>query len=216
MIADVPGNLKESAPPTAPLHRYVSAYTHTAGATIYSDGLAEYEADSGMVWITLIRGVGELSRHDLPERPGHAGYPVATPAAQSPGPFEASLAFLAHGPRSDATAARVDAIADDVLHPLRGETWRTAMRPPSSVPGAELTGEGLSCSTLKESEDGEWIVLRCVNRVGREVAGSWRLPTIREARLARLDETPLEGLPVKDGEVAFVAPPRAIVTILVR
>jgi alpha-mannosidase len=69
---------------------------------------------------------------------------------------------------------------------------------------------------MKESEDGEWIVLRCVNVLDRDVTGSWQHPAIREASLARLDETPLEGLPVRDGVVDFVAPPRGIVTILVR
>jgi mannosylglycerate hydrolase len=216
ITGDATGRLKESAPPTAPLHRYVSAYTSTAGATVYSDGLAEYEADGGIIWITLLRAVGELSRHDLPERPGHAGYPVPTPAAQSQGLYEASLAFLTHGPKSDATVALVEKIADEVLQPLRGATWRTAIRPPASVPGVELTGEGLVCSTIKESEDGDWTVLRCLNVLNREAAGSWRLPKVREANLARLDETPLEGLPVHDGAVDFVAPPRGIVTILVR
>jgi mannosylglycerate hydrolase len=206
----------ESAPPTAPLHRYVSAWTDTAGVTVYADGLAEYEVADGIVWITLFRAVGELSRHDLPERPGHAGYPVPTPAAQSLGRFEASFAFLTHGPRSAATSTRVEQIADDVLHPLCGNTWRTAIQPPSSVAGAELTGDGLSWSTIKESEDGAWIVLRCVNVLDRDVTGSWHHPAIREASLARLDETPLEGLPVRDGVVDFVAPPRGIVTILVR
>lgn len=214
-ITSVPSAM-ESIPPTAPLHRYVSAWTDTAGATVYSDGLAEYEVDDGIVWITLFRAVGELSRHDLPERPGHAGYPVPTPAAQSLGRFEASLAFLTHGPRSVATGAHVEQVADDVLHPLCGNTWRTAIQPPSSVAGAELTGDGLSCSTIKESEDGDWIVLRCVNGLDRDVTGSWRLPAVREASLARLDETPLEGLPVRDGAVDFVAAPRGIVTILVR
>ncbi|HZI30669.1 MAG TPA: glycosyl hydrolase-related protein [Gemmatimonadaceae bacterium] len=216
ITTDATGRLKESAPATAPLHRYVSAYTATAGATVYSDGLAEYEADDDIIWITLLRAVGELSRHDLPERPGHAGYPVPTPAAQSQGLYEASLAFLAHGPKSDTTVALVEKIADEVLQPLRGATWRTAIRPPASIPGVELTGEGLACSTIKESEDGDGIVLRCVNVLNREVAGSWRLPKVREASLARLDETPLEGLPPHDGAVDFVAPPRGIVTILVR
>jgi mannosylglycerate hydrolase len=216
ITGDATGRLKESAPPTAPLHRYVSAYTGTAGATVYSDGLAEYEPGGDIIWITLVRAVGELSRHDLPERPGHAGYPVPTPAAQSPGLYEASLAFLAHGPSSDTTVVLVEKVADEVLQSLRGATWRTAIRPPASIPGVELTGEGLACSTIKESEDGEWIVLRCVNVLNREVAGTWRLPKVREASLARLDETPLEGLPPHEGAVDFVAPPRGIVTILVR
>jgi alpha-mannosidase len=69
---------------TAPLQRYVSLFDERKGATVYSDGLAEYEArEDGSVAITLVRAVGELSRNDLPERPGHAGWPAPVPGAQS-------------------------------------------------------------------------------------------------------------------------------------
>jgi mannosylglycerate hydrolase len=210
------GRLTEAVPPTAPLHRYVSAYTESSGASVMSDGLAEYEVDGGVVWVTLVRGVGELSRHNLPERPGHAGYPVPTPAAQSLGPFEASFGFLVHGPSSDETTAHIERVVEDVLHPLRGTAWRTAITPPASVIGVELSGDGLACTTIKESEDGEWIVLRCTNLLARQVVGSWQLPVVREAMMARLDETPVEGIPVQDGRVEFVAPPRGVVTVLVR
>jgi len=56
-----------------------------------------------------------------------------------------------------------------------------------------------------------------VNRFDSEVRGRWRARrSISEAKLARLDETPLEPLVVDGDAVAFVAPPRAIVTLLVR
>ena len=207
----------EAAPPTAPLHRYVSVFGPDRGATVYSDGLAEYEVDDdGVVWITLLRAVGELSRHNLPERPGHAGYPVETPGAQSPGPFEARFAFAAHGARSDDVTGFVERLADDVLVPLRGETWRTAINPPAAVTGVLLHGDGLAFSAVKESEDGEWLVLRCVNLLASAGEGAWQVDGLREAALARLDESAIISLPVEDGRVAFTAPPRGIVTILAR
>ena len=211
------GAVNEMPTATAPLHRYVSAFADDRGATLFSDGLAEYEVDTdGTIWVTLFRAVGELSRHNLPERPGHAGYPVSTPDAQATVPFEAQFAFALHGPQSDAITALIEQIAEDVLLPLRGETWRTAIDPPAAVPGVALHGDGLAFSALKESEDGEWMVLRCVNLLERDVPGRWQLSPLREARLARLDETALEPLTVQDDGVAFVAPPRGIVTILVR
>jgi hypothetical protein len=39
---------------------------------------------------------------------------------------------------------------------------------------------------------------------------------IADARLARLDETPTSALPVRGDAVDFEAPPRGVVTILVR
>ena len=216
-IETASNGVKEAPPSTAPLHRYVSAFDDHRGATVFSDGLAEYELDAnGVAWVTLLRAVGELSRHDLPERPGHAGYPTSTPAAQSPGAFEARLAFALHGPASATSAALMEQIAEDVLVPMTGTTWRTAISPPAAVAGPELTGDGLAVSTVKDSEDGEWLVLRCVNVLDQPVDGSWHMTGLREAMRARLDETPLDALPLEDDRIGFTAPPRGIVTILVR
>jgi len=204
--------------PTAPLHRYVSLFAPTAGATLFSDGLAEYEAtDRGELFVTLLRAVGALSRNDLPERPGHAGWPAPTPRAQSIGPFAARLALLLHGGRDADTIDLVERTADDVLLPLEGRTLRSALQVPQPLAGVELEGKGLAFSTLKESEDGEWIVARCVNLRDEPVDGRWQFGIpIREARLARLDQTPLESLTAQRNSVHFQAAPRAVVTILLR
>jgi len=208
----------EAPPSTAPLHRYVSLFDATRGVTVYSDGLAEYEADArGDVAVTLVRAVGDLSRNDLPERPGHAGWPVATPEAQMFGPFGAELAVFPHGPRNAESVDLIERTADDVLLPLVGTTLRSAIGDYAEAGGLELEGRGLAFSTAKESEDGEWLVLRCVNLTEEATAGQWRLPFVpREAKLARLDETPLGDADVAESTVSFSAGPRAVVTLLVR
>jgi mannosylglycerate hydrolase len=210
----------EAAPPTAPLHRYVSLFSPKSGATVFSDGLAEYEVDGkGVVWITLVRAVGDLSRNDLAERPGHAGWPVDTPEAQSIGPFEGRFVLFMHGGRTPATLDEIEHEADRFLHPLRGFTYRSALHQPAQVTGPELTGTGLAFSTMKQSEDEQWLVLRCVNLLDREQKGRWTLPrSIREAKLARLDETPLTDIVIGGNQsvVEFTAARRAVVTILVR
>ena len=211
---------REAAPPTAPLHRAASLFAPAGGATVFSDGLAEYEAmPDGTVAITLVRAVGALSRHDLPERPGHAGWPCDTPEAQCRGPFAAELALLFHGGERDAaTMDAIERMADDVLLPLTGETLRSALTVPDPLHGVTLEGPGLAFSALKESEDGEWIVLRCVNLAGDAVSGRWRLGwRITEARTSRLDETPGDPVPVEQGAaLSFDVPPHGIHTILVR
>jgi alpha-mannosidase len=210
----------EAAPMTAPFHRYVSLFSPKAGATVFSDGLAEYEVDAkGVVWITLVRAVGDLSRNNLAERPGHAGWPVETPGAQSIGPFEARFGLLVHGVRTPATLDEIEREADRFLHPLRGFTQRSIPNPPAQVVGPELSGVGLAFSAMKQSEDGEWLVLRCVNLSDRAQTGRWTLPrAIREAKLGRLDETPVADIAVGEGQsvVEFAASPRAVVTILIR
>lgn len=208
----------ETPPATAPLHRYVSLFDEARGITLFSDGLAEYEArDDGSVRITLVRAVGELSKNDLPERPGHAGWPTPTPRAQSHGPFEANFAVMPHGARVGATVDAVERAADDVLLPLVGGTLRSALSVPAPVIGAELEGSGLGFSALKESESGEWLVARCVNLTDETRQGRWRFGfPVSAAMVARLDENPVEELTVVDGGVAFEAAARGIVTILVR
>ncbi|MFN2398902.1 MAG: glycoside hydrolase family 38 C-terminal domain-containing protein [Gemmatimonadaceae bacterium] len=208
----------EQPPATDPLARYVTVADDHHGVTLFSDGLAEYEATSnGDVAVTLVRSVGELSRNDIPERPGHAGWPVTTPEAQSSGLFEAEFAIMLHGPRADSVIAAVEHAADDVLLPITGDTLRSALAVPSTRTGASLKGNGLAFCALKESGDGEWIVARCVNLLETTVLGAWLFGSrVTEARLARLDESPLQPLAVRHGEIAFDAPPRGIVTILVR
>jgi alpha-mannosidase len=186
---------------------------------VFSDGLGEYEVTpGGDVAITLVRGVSVLSRIDLPERPGHAGWPEETPWAQSPGPFEAMLAYMPHeGLRSAATVDAIERAADDVLVPLTGSTLRSALELPEPTAGFELEGEGLAFSAAKDSDDGAWVVLRCVNLVDQPREGTWRLGfPVREARVSRLDETPGEPLEVTGDRVAFRAGPREVVTVLVR
>jgi alpha-mannosidase len=134
-----------------------------------------------------------------------------------PGPFAAELALFPHGPRAPETIDAIERTADDVLLPLTGSTLRSAIADYAATPGLELDGEGLAFSAAKESEDGEWLVLRCVNLTDKRVNGAWRLPfEAREAQLARLDETPLGSAAVTGREVMFGAGPHAVVTLLVR
>ncbi len=207
----------EQLQPGAPLHRFVSRYSARSGTTVFSDGLAEYEADDdASIAITLVRSTGDLSRAHLPERPGHAGWPTATPMAQSRGPYEATFALALHGPRTPDQVVAVHEMAEDVLLPIVGTTWRSAIDPPVAFHGIELAGRGLVFSCAKPGEDRSWTAVRCLNVLEECVEGSWRLPGAIDAMLARLDETPLGALPIAEGRVAFIAPPRSVVTILLR
>ncbi|MGZ8470082.1 MAG: hypothetical protein ACXW61_10960, partial [Gemmatirosa sp.] len=141
--------------------------------------------------------------------------------AQSPGPFDGTFALAVHAPWSDATAAQVERLADDVLLPLVGETMRDVVHVPRAMAGATLDGEGLAFGAMLPAEHSSWVALRCVNVTERAVAGSWTLGgTLRAARLARLDETTGDALHVETvgtaSVVRFEAGPRAVVTILVR
>jgi alpha-mannosidase len=122
-----------------------------------------------------------------------------------------------HGGRDARTIDAIEHAADDFLVPMIGATLRSALSVSDDVIGPELIGAGLAFSAIKESEDGRWLVLRCVNLTNEQVAGAWHLPfAVEEARLSRLDETLGTPAPSEGQDVKFTAEPRAIVTILVR
>ncbi|MDQ2664403.1 MAG: hypothetical protein M3Z05_00150 [Gemmatimonadota bacterium] len=208
----------EHVVPTAPLHRWVARLGDDGTAAIASDGLAEYESMAhGAICVTLVRSVGELSRCDLPERPGHAGWPAPTPNAQCHGDYEACLALQLFGADSPDVRDAIEQFAEDVLLPLRGETLRSNLLPAQRVGGLELGGAGLVFSAALPARIPGWIVLRCVNRRSTAVQGQWTLRVpVYDAVVARLDETPVEQAPLARGSITFLAPARAIVTVLAR
>lgn len=203
---------------TAPLHRWLWFTGDTHGFGVISDGLAEYEVlQDGHLAITLLRAVGELSRRDLPERPGHAGWPLATPLAQSLGPFEARFALLALPQDAEAALQQLEHAADDVLLPIHADTWRGVAVPHTPFGGIKLEGDGLTCSAIRHSEDGDWLVLRCINQRATAVRGVWHLPrAASQVCQSRLDETPGQPLTGDGPRIRFEAAPHAVTTLLVR
>src|SRR5437899_426859 len=205
--------------PTAPAQRVVAAADGRRGLALLGPGFFEYEwTRRGDLVLTLLRSVGELSRGDLPTRPGHAGWPTATPLAQCLGTSRVELAIA---PVSQAEVERGDVIPalwEDVFLPVRGFWLRDATRlVPASVDIA-LEGTGLVVAAVKPAEQGSPMVLRCYNATGRKTAGAWRFGEgVKSAHRVRADERESTAL-VLEGRgktVRFVAEPYEIVTILV-
>jgi len=85
----------EQEPRTAPAHRFAAVAERSRGLAVLAPGFFAYErSDDGTLAVTLIRSVGQLSRGDLPERPGHAAWPIATPLAQEHGRHVIDLAVV--------------------------------------------------------------------------------------------------------------------------
>lgn len=182
-----------------PLHRWVALHNEHGRATLVSDGLAEYAVDPhGNIAITLVRATGELSRRDMPERLGHAGWPARIPAAQGPGRVAASFALAFGAPCRDVATIAGEAaqLADDVLLPLLGHTWRDAPRE-SDPQHAEIRGPWLEAPAtvqplaIMPDDAGDGLILRCVNYATSAVDATWHLSeAVHAVRLVRLDETP--------------------------
>ncbi len=214
------GSLTERPLPTAPMQRFVLVpLAVDRHLLILTRGIFEYEAADGRVDVTLYRATGELSRADLVNRPGHAGWPQATPRAQEHGPFrcELGIVVVAGEAGSPALWAEVETFAEAFHHPLTGFPDRGSSSAPDRLEGPVLRGDGLAFSALKAAEDGRGTILRCVNMTAGAIEGAWHLPTSPEGvwrcRLDETDETELEV--TSDDVVRFTAAPRGIVTIRV-
>ena len=214
----MPSGVEQPAP-TAPMQRWVAVASGGRGITVLADGLPEYELrPDGTVLVTLLRAFGQMSREDMPERPGHAGWPTPTPEAQCLGPFRARLGLCPLGGRALEDLTEVERAAERFHAPVLGAMRRALLAAPDPVRGPALAGRGLVFSALKPADAGRGLVLRCYNALPRATAGEWRLPwRIATAHLARLDETPQAPAEIgAEGVVRFLAAPRAVVTILVR
>src|SRR6266702_2436836 len=204
---------------TAPAHGFVAAASGARGLALLAPGFFEYEWTSrGDLLVTLLRAVGELSRGDLPTRPGHAGWPTSTPLAQCPGRTRVELALA---PVSEAELERGDALPalwEDAFLPLRGFWLRDAQDLAPTPVDIALEGSGLVLSAVKPAQQGSPLVLRCYNATGRKTAGAWRFgESVKSAHRVRADERESVAL-VLEGRgktVRFVAEPHEVVTILV-
>ena len=204
---------------TAPAHAFVAAASGARGLALFAPGFFEYEwTGRGDLLVTLLRAVGELSRGDLPTRPGHAGWPISTPLAQCPGRSRVELAIA---PVSQAELERGDAVPslwEDAFLPLRGFWLRDAGELAPTPVDIALEGSGLVLSAVKPAQQGSPLVLRCYNATGRKTAGAWRFgESVKSAHRVRADERESVAL-VLEGRgqtVRFVAEPHEIVTILV-
>ena len=204
----------EAPVPTAPAQRFVAVAGDSGGIALLVPGHCEYEwQPGGDLLLTLLRSVGQLSRADLSTRPGHAGWPTASPEAQCVGPDRVALALapLSAEPAPD----QLEALWEDAFLPLSSRWIRDAgpLRvPPDSV---ELAGDGLVLSAVKPAEDGRGIVLRCWNAHDRPVEGAWTIvPAPDHAWRIPADEGPGDLLAVgRAGEIRFSAGARAMITI---
>jgi len=204
---------------TAPAQGFVAAASGARGLALFAPGFFEYEwTGRGDLLVTLLRAVGELSRGDLPSRPGHAGWRTSTPLAQCPGSSRVELAIA---PISQAELERGDTLLslwEDAFLPLRGFWLRDAVELAPTAVDIALEGSGLVLSAVKPAQQGSPLVLRCYNATGRKAAGAWRFgDSVKSAHRVRADERESVAL-VLEGRgktVRFSAEPHEIVTILV-
>src|SRR5207302_8340774 len=163
---------------------------------------------------------GELSRDDLPTRPGHAAWPLATPLAQGHGPHRVELALMAV---QEEELARGDVLPghwEDVFAPVQGTWLREATDLAPATVDVTLEGAGLVVSAVKPAQAGSGLILRCYNATERTAVGAWRFggsTGLKSAHRVRADERESVSLVVehRGRVVRFTAEPGELVTVLV-
>ena len=211
---------RETPVRTAPAQRFVAAAHGARGLAVLAPAFFEYEWTArGDFLVTLLRAIGDLSRSDLPTRPGHAGWPTAIPVAQCIGSSRIDLAIV---PVSAGDIERGDVVPqlwEDAFLPLHGLWLRDAAAALTITPiSIALEGSGLVYTALKPAQVGSPTVLRCYNATGRKAAGAWRFSNgVKTAHRVRADEREAVALVLEQrgNVVRFVAEPHEIVSLMV-
>jgi hypothetical protein len=210
---------RETPVATAPAHRYVARAEGPRGLALFAPGFFEYELDrKGDLLITVLRSVGQLSRSDLPTRPGHAGWPVATPLAQCHGPDRLQLGIAPITETELEGGMTMPELWEDLFLPVHAVWLRQASPLSLAAIDVRLEGYGLVFSGVKPAEEGDGILLRCYNATARATAGLWHFAEpVSGARRARADERGLHDIRLGEGGhiVPFHAAAHEIVTIMV-
>jgi alpha-mannosidase len=204
---------------TAPAQRFAAAARGRRGLAILSPVFFEYEwTADGALLVTLLRAVGELSRAELPERPGHAGWPESVPLAQEPGAHAIDLALAPVSAEDLARPERLERLWESVCLPVQAPFARDYCGAAGESTGVTLEGDGLAFSGAKPAESGDGLVLRCWNTGEQETTGRWRFSRpVARARLVRADETAGRDVALsEEGRVVeFTAGPHAIITLTI-
>lgn len=204
------------------MQRFVTLDDGDRGATLISNGLAEYELvydSEGRIALTMLRCIGQLSRGDLIMRPsGQSGWHNETPDAQCLGKHVFEYGFLPHGVPWTDQAGDILTEAACFTEPLLFKNLKSDEPALDGTFLAKVTPASLVVSAAKEAEDGDGIVVRVANPTPLPVEGVLKLGwSPREALLARIDETPDSTLAFsEDGIIRTDWPPYAVRTFRFR
>jgi mannosylglycerate hydrolase len=207
-----------------PTGGFTEAGGDSAGAIVFGEGLAEYEAvpdehgHTSRIGLTLLRCVGYLSREDLVLRPsGHAGPGMATPGAQCPGHHAFRIAFEPRG-GTPSHAALFQRAASFVAppHVVAAAGPGGTLPVDASFLRIEAARGAVVLSACARSEDDETLLLRVFNP-GDEPAVVRVIPRGSVLQAARVDLLghPVEALTVADDAFDVSVGPHRIETLRV-
>ena len=196
----------------APQQAFVAVEDGERGLAILNQGLPEYEVlpdSERTVALTLLRCVGRLS---IGAEGGaeDADY-NDTPGAQCLGEYTFRYAALPYV--GSWSSAGVPAEAHAFNAPLRAAQTGGhggSLDPRGSFVSVEP--EGLVLSAVKQSEDGQSVIVRVYNPTAERIVGRIVVPGASEAAVVRLSEETVGPLTLTDGAATVDVGPKKIVT----
>lgn len=190
-------------PPVATKHveTFVDVHDGRRGFALLNQGLPEYEArqEAGgvVLYQTLFRSVGWLSRPDLLTRArGGAGPARPTPGAQMLGTWTFRYSLVPH--RGSWEDSAMWQAAQSFTSPMKAHLCETgAGNLPTELSFLTIEPATAVLSCVKRSESGRGIIVRFYNPTSRDIRARLRFfRPLSRACLVRLDETPLKPLRV--------------------
>jgi alpha-mannosidase len=212
------GPVGEFGIPTYPAAGFVDA----GGAGVLLDAVSEYELVDGddgthALAITLVRGVGYLSRNIHPYRDEPAGPNLPTPLGQSLGPVSFRLAVVPHA--GDWERAGLSELGERFRLPAatRAGTGPAGAELTEPVAGLWITGAGVRLSAVIAGPDGA-LDVRVVAMTGSPVTARIAWPgrpggAVTAAGLVDLHGQPRGDLEVADGVTTVPLRPWEIATV---
>jgi alpha-mannosidase len=178
---------------THPQLTFVDVSDGIHGVMLANRGLPEYEVLTGteerpgvILALTLLRGVGWLSRADLHNRVGHAGPAMATPEAQCLGSHTFHYALIPHA-GNYLTAYREAHAFNTPLRAVPADVHEGSL--PNRASFVEIRPGSVVLSALKHAETGDGFILRLLNIADTPVRAHLRfLSRFTEATLVSLRE----------------------------
>ncbi len=210
-------NWKQPPPSTFPQGLWLEVHDKEKGVTIANKGLPEYECrrerNGIIIYITLLRCVGSLSKDDLITRKGHAGPSLSVPGAQCIRQHTFEYSIIPHvGNWAESTSFRQ---AKCFINPLT--SWSIKGKGgniPCEDSFIKIDLDNVLITTIKKAEDDDSSIVRFYEITGKACTAKIEVKkNFREAWLSNMNEESKRRIEINDGKLEVPIAAYEIVTL---
>lgn len=210
-------NWKQPPPSIFPQELWLEVHDEEKGVTIANKGLPEYECrkekDGVVVYITLLRCVGSLSKDDLVTRKGHAGPPLSVPGAQCIRQHIFEYSIIPHmGNWAESRSFRQ---AECFINPLTSWNIRGKGGSISCEDSfIKIAPENVLLTAIKKAEDDNSTIIRFYEIMGKACSAKIEMKkNFREAWISNMNEESKWRIEINDGKLEIPVSAYEIVTL---